>query len=197
MNKTQIYMLVKSEFMEKKARAEALAYENLIQAKQDTTFADLFHKERTLRFDIAKNKSRRLPTNILEQELIQTITAKNKRLSELNIIEKTLSPIYECKKCEDSGYLKNGKMCSCFDKRLKEKLIQESSQNLTNLPTFDSFNEKVANTPEHQTQLSKLKKIMKSWIDSTETNKHHLVFISGDTGVGKTFLTECIQCWSL
>ena len=42
MNKTQIYIMMKSQFMEKKARAETMAYENLIHAKQDAKFAELY-----------------------------------------------------------------------------------------------------------------------------------------------------------
>lgn len=197
MNKTQIYMLVKSEFLEKKAQKESVAYENLMNAKKDLNFLDLYHKERSLRFDIAKNKSNKISTSILEEQLEDVIKLKKQRLDDLKIDENTLSPIYDCKKCEDSGFLKNGKRCECFDKKLKEKLIQESSKNISNLPTFDSFNEKVAKSTEHQNQLLKLKKFMQSWVDNTSDNKQHLITISGDTGVGKSYLTECTATYAL
>ena len=197
MNKTQIYMLVKSEFLEKKAQKESIAYENLINAKQDSKFLDLYHKERTLRFDIAKNKSNKQPTKLLEEQLEDIVNLKMQRLQELNIDEKTLSPIYDCNKCEDSGFLKNGRRCECFDKKLKEKLIQESSKNLNTLPTFELYNEKVAKNPEHQNQLLKLKKFMQSWVDNTSEQKQHLITISGDTGVGKSYLTECTATYAL
>ena len=196
MNKTQIYMIVKSEFLEKKAHAEEIAYENLEKAKKDTKFFELFLKERELRFDIAKNKSNKKSTTDLENFLSDVLSQKQARLKELNIDEKTLSPIYECSKCEDSGFVK-GKKCECFEKRLKERLIQESSKNLTALPTFDLYNEKIAPQEDHQTQLLKLKKYMQSWVDKKKEEKQPLIFISGDTGVGKSFLTECTATYAL
>lgn len=197
MNKTQIYMLVKSEFLEKKAKAESIAYENLTNAKHDDKFLSYFHKERELRFEIAKNKSNKTPVNLLQEQLDDIVLLKKKRLQELNIDEQTLLPKYECKKCEDNGFYSNGKMCECFDKRLKEKLIQESSQNLNKLPTFELYDENVAKTEEHKNQLIKLKKFMQSWVDNKTTEKQHLITISGDTGVGKSYLTECTATYAL
>jgi len=197
MNKTQIYMLTKSEFLEKKAQKESIAYENLMNAKKDTKFLDLYHKERTLRFDIAKNKINKIPTKMLEEQLEDVVELKIQRLHELKINEKDLSPIYDCVKCEDSGFLKNGKRCDCFNKKLKEKLISESSKNLSTLPTFDLYNEKIAKNPEHQNQLLKLKKFMQSWVDNTSDDKQHLITICGDTGVGKSYLTECTATYAL
>lgn len=197
MNKTQIYMLVKSEFLEKKAKAEADAYENLIKAKHDDKFLKYYHRERELRFDIAKGKSNKIAVNLLQEELEDVIRLKKQRLIELNIDEATLSPKYDCVKCEDSGFYSNGKMCACFDKKLKEKLIQESSQNLSKLPTFDLYNENIAKNEEHKNQLLKLKKFMQSWVDNKSEDKQHLITISGDTGVGKSYLTECTATYAL
>ena len=197
MNKTQIYMLTKSEFLENKAKRESVAYENLMQAKQDPIFSSLFHKERTLRFDIAKYKAIKKDCPELIEELNNTINQKNKRLNELNIEEKSLYPIYNCNKCEDSGFLKNGRQCECFVKAFKDKIIKESSKNLSKLPTFDMYNEKVAKNEKHQTQLLKLKQFMQNWVDNTSNDKKHLITISGDTGVGKTYLTECTATYAL
>ena len=159
-------------------------------AKNDQKFLSLFKRERELTFDIAKNKSKKIDVSTLQTELKSVIAEKSKRLKEINIDENLLIPQYSCKKCSDSGLDVRGRACECFTKRLKQKLIEESSQNLKTLPTFDLFNEKVAKTTEHQTQLSKLKKFMQSWVDNNSTDKQHLICISGDTGVGKSYLTE-------
>ena len=196
MNKTQIYMIIKSEFMEKKARAESMAYENLMKAKTDPKFSELYLRERELRFDIAKLKSRKQPVLELQEQLEQTIKSKKQRLIELNISEESLLPNYECNKCQDSGIYKT-RRCECFEKALKQKLIAESSKNLSTLPTFELYNEKIAENENHQTQLKKLKKFMQSWIDDNNLDKHHLVCISGDTGVGKSYLTECTATYAL
>ena len=45
MNKTQIYMLTKSEFLENKAKRESVAYENLMQANKTLFFLLYFIKK--------------------------------------------------------------------------------------------------------------------------------------------------------
>ena len=59
------------------------------------------------------------------------------------------------------------------------------------------YNEKVAKNEKHQTQLLKLKQFMQNWVDNTSNDKKHLITISGDTGVGKTYLTECTATYAL
>ena len=41
----------------------------------------------------------------------------SKRMAELNISPKDLKPPWQCKKCSDSGFLPNGRQCSCYPKK--------------------------------------------------------------------------------
>ena len=196
MNKTQIYMLVKNEFAEKKAKAEAVAWDNMQKLLKDPEFFSLHKKERELIFDIAKNKTIKKPTEELEFQLEEIQKQIVSRLSSLNQSLQDISPKYECKICNDSG-IKNGKICKCFEKRVKERLIAESSSNISSLHNFSEYNSKVAKNQKHQEQLAKLSEYMKSWIDSANPEKPILICLSGKTGVGKTFLTECTATYAL
>lgn len=197
MNKTQLYMIVKSEFMEKKAKAESIAYQNLQNAKKNPEFNQLFRKERALIFEIAKNKSQNISDKSLIKELEEVKKQKLAVLKSMNIDQSSLLPKYSCNTCNDTGVISNGRPCDCFTKVLKERLIKQSSMPLSSLHDFTEFNEKIAKNTEHQEQLAKLKKTMQDWIDSKNINRPALISLSGNTGVGKTFLTECTATYAL
>ena len=115
------------------------------------------------------------------------------------------SPIYECKSCNDTGYIiENGQsiMCNC----LKQKLlnIEYNKSNIGNLEkeNFKKFNinlysDKVDEakynadiSPRENIKLigKEVKKFIKNFDNSEEKN----LLFSGGTGLGKTFLSNCI-----
>lgn len=121
-------------------------------------------------------------------------------LTESNIPLESLEVIYECSKCKDSGYLKNGEKCSC----LKQALIKEAYKmsNLDkkldseNFQTFDIdiFSNEIfdgeALTPREN--MMKLVNTAEGFcINFDKDNGENLLFY-GTTGLGKTFLCNCI-----
>lgn len=133
---------------------------------------------------------------------------KEERISILKKDGKTLdylSPIYECSKCKDTGYItENGKtvMCSC----LKQKIlnIEYNSSNIGNLDreNFKKFNINLysdeVNEEKYNSDISprenikiigkEVKKFIKNFDNPNEKN----LLFSGGTGLGKTFLSNCI-----
>ncbi len=116
-----------------------------------------------------------------------------------------LTPHYECNKCNDTGYIKSNNqtiMCSC----LKQKLfnIQYNKCNLGNLEKenfkkfninlySDDVNEKKYNSdisPRENIRIigKEVKKFIKNFDNPDEKN----LLFSGGTGLGKTFLSNCI-----
>ena len=114
MNKAQLYMIIKNEFAEKKARKEAIAFENLQNVMKDEMFHKLFREERTLIFDIAKYKNAKKDTKKLEEALKNIQKQKQERLNALHVSQDWLLPNYDCNICKDSGVV-YGKTCKCFD----------------------------------------------------------------------------------
>ena len=99
-------------------------------------------------------------------------------LKEKNI---SLKEEFFCSKCKDSGYV-NGKMCSCLKKEISNILFEES-----NFGKLVSFNCAKKTAPK---EYQKLYDKMKEWCHSDF--KKNLIFISGEAGVGKTYLTTAI-----
>lgn len=148
-----------------------------------------------------KNKLEELNNNInkLKEE-------KNKILKSINITLDYFEPHYECSICKDSGYVTNNdyttSMCSC----LKQKLYDEqyNKANISTLGTqnfdkfFDLYYSDEVNEPKYHTNISPreninlIKNICFKFIENFEdTNQKNLLF-TGNTGLGKTFLSSAI-----
>ena len=56
----------------------------------------------------------KLPALLQEKEAL--MKERKEVLSSLGIKEKDLLPQYTCKKCSDTGFLKNGAACDCYKK---------------------------------------------------------------------------------
>lgn len=130
---------------------------------------------------------------------------KKERDAILKKEHQNLSPVYECNHCDDTGYItKNGQteMCSC----LKQKLLnlEYNRSNIGNLEkeNFKRFNINLysdeINEPKYNADISprenikiigkEVKKFIKNFDKSEEKN----LLFSGGTGLGKTFLSNCI-----
>lgn len=105
---------------------------------------------------------------------------------------------YYCKDCRDTGYV-NGKMCTC----LKELVAKEQTKELSSMldmggETFSSFRLNLYDdTPDPATGISPrmmmevVLGICKRFARDFGTVAENLL-MSGDTGLGKTFLSTCI-----
>ncbi|NLO08853.1 MAG: ATP-binding protein [Clostridiales bacterium] len=106
---------------------------------------------------------------------------------------------YSCNKCKDSGFISNEK-CSCFKQAIADMIYEGSNiksvLELENFSTFsfkyysdDYIDESIGLSP-----LSNMQKIVatcKSFIRHFDKKHENLLFL-GNTGVGKTFLANCI-----
>jgi DNA replication protein DnaC len=93
------------------SRVDAL----LSTANKNAAFNEVSTAISQMELDIAKAEVR-------APEKVDELQAKRKELikeracilQKLGILESDLSVRYTCPKCKDSGYLKNGKPCSCY-----------------------------------------------------------------------------------
>ena len=117
-----------------------------------------------------------------------------------------LKPFYECKKCEDTGYItdENHKkiMCNC----LKQKLINEAfnNSNISNLnkETFSNFNELLysdeVDIAKYKFNISPRRNILNikeksiEFIDNFDNPNYKNLLFTGNSGLGKTFISNCI-----
>ena len=141
----------------------------------------------------------------IQNKLLELKKEKENILNKLKISKKDFLPEYECKTCSDTGYITelfDTKMCNC----LKQKLFDEqyNKSNITNIEkeNFDFFDlsvysdeidEKKYGSPiSPKENILKVKKIVEKFIENfDDPNEKNLLF-TGNTGLGKTFLSNCI-----
>ena len=122
-----------------------------------------------------------------------------KLLTSAGYPENYLEPVYECPDCKDTGYIGNEK-CHCFKKAIIELLYEQS--NIKKIPEdadFSNFRldyysrshyDKKTGRSAREAMENTLE-ICRHFVDSFGTEFHNL-FLYGDVGVGKTYLSTCI-----
>ena len=106
----------------------------------------------------------------------------DKKLKSLKI--GSIEPIYSCKKCSDSGFV-DGKYCSCLIKEVNNILIKESG-----FEKLEDFKDVKFDIFEDKEYMQSLYQKMQKWCHSNF--EKNIIFISGNTGVGKSHLTRCM-----
>jgi len=140
----------------------------------------------------------------LNLELDNLKEKKQELLNKLNIKADFFEPNYDCKYCHDTGYLidDNKIMCTC----LKQKLlnVQYNKSNISSLEqqNFDEFNinifsdtideKKYNSNISPKENLEKIKEISLNFIENFDDPKEKNLLFTGNTGLGKTYLTNCI-----
>ncbi len=103
------------EYEKRRNTAVAIAQKNTENAMEIQGFSDayerLFSIEKDLAFAEISNDENRLKT--LETEKISLIEKVNQLLSSIGLSLDDLSPKYQCKKCNDTGYVGNNR-CDCL-----------------------------------------------------------------------------------
>lgn len=156
--------------------AENKAIANKIKAFEDETFKNLYQSYTTAMIDASRDgkEMSKSDANKKKQYL--------KRLKEIGI--NSIEPDYSCKKCNDTGYI-NGRYCSCLIHEINSILKQESG-----FDKLEDFDKKDFSIFENADFMKKLYNLMKDWCHSKFDKT--LIFLAGDTGVGKTHLIKCM-----
>ncbi len=126
-------------------------------------------------------------------------------LKSLNVSEDYFKPDFSCTVCNDTGYTtENGitRMCNCLKQRLFD--IEFNKSNISNLKNenFENFDlhyySDEADESKYKTKLSprqnieKIKDICMHFIDSFDDIDEKNLLFTGNTGLGKSFLSSCI-----
>lgn len=119
-------------------------------------------------------------------------------LTEHNIPHNYLEIHYMCEKCEDTGFLSN-QPCTCYKKEMIKYSYKHS--NITDVLTrenFDTFNINIFSDEYSDAYKTSPKNHMKEVLSKCEAFVHNFdqirgnLLFYGQTGLGKTFLCNCI-----
>ena len=134
------------------------------------------------------------------QEKIDAITKeKESLLTRHGFPADYLKPVYECPDCEATGYI-DGVKCHCFAKAIVNFLYSQSNlQEVLERENFSFFHldfypddyieETTGQTPRDN--MRNILDTVNNFIRDFDT-RHDNLLLYGNTGVGKTFLTNCI-----
>ena len=141
----------------------------------------------------------------LRKEIEKLKKEKKDLLLSITNDENYLSPMYDCKLCNDTGYITdnyNTKMCNCLKQQLFN--IEYNKSNTFNIENhkFENFlstfysetvdKEKYNSDISPRENIEIIKKIAFNFIKNfDDPNEKNLLF-TGNTGLGKTFISGCI-----
>ncbi|MEG1806374.1 MAG: ATP-binding protein, partial [Clostridia bacterium] len=123
-------------------------------------------------------------------ELLSTII--NEELEKINFTEDDITPIYHCKKCQDSGTV-DGIKCQCYldiIDALNKRELNSNTINKKGLSDIDDHIIKDEQKPIYNKLLGMLKETVKSFPNIA---RNFIVFC-GATGSGKTYLANAMMC---
>lgn len=141
----------------------------------------------------------------LKKKSNHLIKEKNAIVKELFKSTDYFEPNFECKNCKDTGFVqKSGKseICNCLKQKIYDIAYNRSNMGNLEFENFGTFNIRLfsdkENKEKYKSNISprenmnllreKANNFIKNFDDLQEKN---LIFLGG-TGLGKTFLTNCI-----
>ncbi|MFG6327462.1 MAG: ATP-binding protein [Lachnospiraceae bacterium] len=135
----------------------------------------------------------------LHRKINELIDEKKRLMEQYGYPEDYLKPKYICEYCQDTGYT-GGEKCHCLKEKITELLYSRSNlKEVLKKENFSTFNilyysEKAVDAKTGKNSRDNMLEILdksKRFVERFDTEFENL-FIYGETGVGKTFLTNCI-----
>lgn len=137
----------------------------------------------------------------LKEELAILRSSKQELLKSCGFPADYLEPVYECSDCQDTGYIGSQK-CHCFKKAVCSLLYEQSNlKEILQKENFDTFQldyyplnyleTKSNHSYPARAMMADTLDVCKEFV-RTFPEKHGNLFLYGDVGVGKTFLSNCI-----
>lgn len=171
------------QYKDRRMRAQMLAEFNYQKALDDKEFFELEKKYRALNIEYAKNSTQELLAKLTEVQ-----KTREELLKKLGLI---ITPQYQCKNCQDTGY-KNGKLCLCVKQEVKKHI-----SDICGIPKniecdFEKCDLSVFKDQDQRKVMSDTYDKMKQYCSKFPNTAINLMVFSGATGTGKTYLISAI-----
>ena len=140
--------------------------------------------------------------NIKKEALLKE---KEEIYKSIKIDSSYFNPQYECNLCKDTGYITENystKMCNCLKQRIFD--IEYNKINSLDISkySFKDFSSSLYSTEINKEKYNSsisprenieiIKKICNNFIENFNDSKEKNLLFTGNTGVGKTFLSNCV-----
>lgn len=135
----------------------------------------------------------------LSETMQSLISEKFALLEENGFADDYMELRYNCNSCKDTGYIDDEK-CQCFKQAVIDMLYTQSNlKQVLCKENFDTFsfsyyNDDIPNPVNNLTPYQNIRKVYstcKEFVENFDSSFQNILFY-GDTGTGKTFLTNCI-----
>lgn len=188
MKNSEIKQKVLNEIKSLKLWAEYKADKNLEKALENSEFKKLYSEIKSLNFSIAKKEFLNEDTKTLNDELTKKEQELSSLAQKLNFKMQDFKPKYSCLQCNDTA-MDRQNYCKCFYEKLNKEIINNLGINVDKLHEFKNSDFKIFDNPE---TMKKVYFTMENWCNSLSDTKYKTILLSGSTGVGKTYLIDCM-----
>ena len=176
--KNKLFLEAKNKIDGKKYFAEQKAYDNYSALLSFRDFALLDQQEKQLSWDWACN-----PTN-QNKKLLDEVSSKKIAVAVAHgYKEEDLTPQYSCKICGDTGFV-NGKRCVCLEREINALIRRECDLTCENC----TFEASLESHPHNKQVYDACQK----YCQNIDNKKILNVFLTGQTGTGKTYLCSAM-----
>lgn len=120
-------------------------------------------------------------------------------LQEHQVPHEMIQPVYTCPVCRDEGYVydPSRRMCDCMRREYNRRLLSQSGVSDA-APTFEDFDETLFTEEKDEKGRSQrkaastIRDVCQAYADSFPDTPTRDLLLMGKSGLGKTFLLQCI-----
>lgn len=124
---------------------------------------------------------------------------KSAILKKNNLSAESFKPVFECKLCDDTGYLESGERCKCYKQKIIENLYDMSNiKHRLKKENFSKFDLGAFSNEKYKEEKLSPRQNMSNILDACGNfclnfnDESPSLLFYGTTGVGKTFMCNCI-----
>lgn len=134
----------------------------------------------------------------LHDQLAALASKKEQLLTAQGYPADYLEPVYQCRSCQDTGYV-NGSKCQCLKQAIVNYIYEQSSiRDILEKENFSSFSfqyysaQPEKDRPSPRVNMEAVVSACRKFIRNFDSIEKNNLLLLGNAGVGKSFLSHCV-----